>query len=90
MLILAPLGESRQVLEDVARVGVKDMRPIFVDQDAVVVVLVVGVAADMRTLVDDQHLNTRPGGEPLGQDTTGEAGTNDQVIEHGGTLSVWM
>ena len=55
VLVGPPLGELRQVLEDVGRVGVEDVRPVGVDQDAGVVVAVVGVAADVRALVDDEH-----------------------------------
>ena len=55
MLIRPPLGEPRQVIEDLARVGVKDVRAVLVDEDAVLVVVVVGVAADWA-LVANQHL----------------------------------
>ena len=52
VLVRPPLGELREVVEDVARVGVEDVRPVLVDQDARFVVVVVGVAADVRPLVD--------------------------------------
>ncbi len=47
VLVWPPGGELRQVVEDRFGVGVKDVRAISVDQQAVVVVVVVGVAADM-------------------------------------------
>ena len=84
MLVRAPLGELRQVVEDVARVGVEDVRPVLVHEDAGLVVVIVGVAADVRAAVADQHLLARVGGQPLGDRRAGEAGADDQVIEHGG------
>ena len=88
MLVRPPLGEPRQVLEDVARVGVEDVRPVLVDEDAGVVVVVVGVAADVRALVADQHLLAGVGGEPLGEVAAGEAGADDQIIEHGASSGI--
>jgi hypothetical protein len=53
-----------------------------VDEDARVVVVVVGVPADVRTPVDDQHaVAVRP--EPLGEDAAGEAGSDDEIVKHG-------
>ena len=82
MLIRPPLGEPRQVVEDVARVGVKDVRPVLVDQDAGLVVVVVGVAADVRALVADQDVLAGMRGQPLGDRRAGKAGADDQVVEH--------
>ena len=83
MLVGAPLRELRQVLEDVGRIGVKDVRPVGMNQYAHVVVAVVGIAADVRTLVDDEHALAEHVGEPLGEDTSREAGTDHQGIEAG-------
>jgi hypothetical protein len=55
MLIGPPLGESRQIGEDLARIRVKDVRIVLVDEDALVVVMIVGVAADVRALVNEEH-----------------------------------
>ena len=60
VLVRAPLGEARQVGRDLVRVGVEDVRPVAVDEDAVLVVVVEGVAADMRAAVDQQHALARP------------------------------
>jgi hypothetical protein len=43
-----------QVLEDLGTVGVEDVRPVLVHQDAVVVVVVVGVAADVIATIDEE------------------------------------
>ena len=82
VLVGAPLGEPRQVLEDLARVGVEDVRPVLVDEDAVLVVVVVGVAADVRPLVDDQDLLAGACRQPLREHAAGEAGADDEIVEH--------
>ena len=45
-----------EIVEDISRIGVKDVGAVAVDQNAVVVVVVVGVARDVWPLVDDQDL----------------------------------
>jgi hypothetical protein len=60
---------------------VEDVRPVRVDEDALVVVAVVGVAADVRPFLDHQHALPEPARQPLGQHAAGEAGADDQVIE---------
>ena len=59
----------------------EDVRAVGVDEDAGVVVAVVGVAADVRALVDDQHAQAQLAGEPLRQHAAGEAGADDEVVE---------
>ena len=46
------------------------------------VVVIVGVAADVRPLVADQHLLAGVRGETLRDGRAGEAGADYQVIEH--------
>ena len=52
MLVRTPVGEATKVVEDIARVGVKDVRPVGMDQDPGTVVGVMRVASDMKALVD--------------------------------------
>ena len=82
MLVGTPVGEAREIGEDLARVGVEDVRPVLVDEHAVLVVVVVGVAADVRPLVDEQDGLVQLRGQPLRQDAAGETGANDQIVEH--------
>ncbi len=82
VLVGAPLGELGQVVEDALRVGVEDVRAVRVDQDAVVVVVVVGIAADVGAPVDEQDLLAGLRGQALGQHAAGEAGPDDQIVEH--------
>jgi hypothetical protein len=55
MLIAPPGGEAREVAENTLALSVEQMRPIAVHQDAVLVQLIVGVAADVLALLDHQH-----------------------------------
>ena len=83
VLVRSPAGEARQIGGDVRSVGVKDVRPVAVHEDAVVVVVVEGVAADVRPAVDQQHALARAHGETFGQHAAGEAGAHDQAVEPG-------
>ena len=48
MLVRPPLGELRQIIDHLLAVGVEDVRAVFVVQDARLVRLVIGIAADVR------------------------------------------
>ena len=78
VLVGPPRGEAREVVEDALRVRVEDVRPVAVDEQAVVVVVVVRVAGDVRALVDDEHALAELGREPFGEDGAGEAGADDE------------
>ena len=82
MLVGPPVGEPRQIPEHFRGIGVEDMRSILVDQNAVLVVIVEGVAADVRPLVADQHALAGMSGQTLGDGGAGKAGADDQVVEH--------
>ena len=83
VLILAPRGETRKVIENVFGVGVENMRAVFVNEYSGLVVTVVGVAGDMRALVHQQHFFVRVARQTLGQNAAGETGSNNEIIEHG-------
>ena len=59
----------------------KDMRSITMDENAGVVVMIVGISTDVVSLFDNEH---RPPGarEALRHDTSREAGPNNQIIDH--------
>src|SRR5205807_8533121 len=82
MLIRAPLAKTREIFEDLARVGMKDMGAILMDQDACFVVVIVGVPADVRTFVAKEHLFIRSTRQSLCQHATGEARSDNQIIKH--------
>ena len=82
MLIGTPLGELGEILEDLGRIGMEDVRSIAMDEDPRVIKRVKGIAGDMRPPVDEQDARTVFAGEALGQDAAGESRANDQEVEH--------
>ena len=60
MLIRTPRCETREILEYVARVRVKNMRPVFVHENAGGIGMIVRVAADVIAPVADQHRLAEP------------------------------
>ncbi len=81
MLVRAPLGELGEIVDDALGIGMEDVRAVAVDQHAGFVVMIVGIAADVRPAIDHQHALVQPGRQPLGQHAAGETGPDDQVIE---------
>ena len=55
VLVVAPFGEAAHVVEGALVVGVEDVRPVAVHEDAGLVGLVVHVAADVRALLHHEH-----------------------------------
>ena len=60
----------------------KNVRAVFMDENTVFVVMIVGVASDMVTTVADQNAFIELAGQPLRDDTSSVARSNDEVIEH--------
>ena len=58
----------------------EDVRPVAVDQDAVLVAGVEGVAGDVVAAIDHEDAQATHGGDPLGHHRTGEAGADDQDV----------
>ena len=58
------------------------MRAVLVDQDPGLVVTIVGIAADMRPPVDQEHLFIALARQPLGNDASRKAGADHQPIKH--------
>jgi hypothetical protein len=55
MLVSSPFSKLGEILFDMWRIRVKDVRSIPMHQHPGTVQLVEGIAADMRTLVDDKN-----------------------------------
>ncbi len=87
VLVGPPFREPGQVVRDVFRIGVKDVRSILVDQDTGRVVHVVGIAPDVRPTVDQKHPPVGAGGKAFGDHRTGEAAAYHQIIEGPPTTS---
>ena len=60
----------------------KDVGPILVDKDPVLVVVVVRVSADVWTSIADEDLLVPVSRESLRHRGAGESRSYDQVIEH--------
>ena len=82
MLVGPPVGELRQVIEDRLTVGVEDVRPVLVDQDAGPVINIIGIAADMRPTVDQKHLFVTLARKPFGDDAAGKSSADHKPIKH--------
>ena len=76
-----PFGEPREIVDDALGIGMENVRPVTMDQHAGFIVMVVGVATDVRPAVDHQHALVQPGRQALGQYAAGEPGADDQVVE---------
>src|SRR4051794_27632233 len=81
MLIRPPLGELRQIVDDLVAVGVENMRSVFMVEDSRLVGLVIGIAADMRAPVHQQHARAVLARETLCENGAGKAGANDQIVK---------
>ncbi len=47
MLILAPFGKARQVIENILRFSVKNVRAVFMNENSCIVIMIVSVATDV-------------------------------------------
>jgi hypothetical protein len=80
MLVGPPFGELREVIDDGVAVRVEDVRAVFVIEDPGLVLLVIGIAADVVSPVDQQDPRAALAGEAFGKDRAGEAGADNQVV----------
>src|SRR3569623_3821293 len=64
VFIRSPSRELGQILHDALGLGMKYMRPIAMHKNAVLVIFIISVSANMGTLINHQHPQTG-GGEPL-------------------------
>ena len=63
----------------------EDVRAVGVHEDTGIVVSVIGVAANVGTLVDDENALAGGVGKSFGKDAPREARADDQIVEHGVT-----
>ena len=80
VLVGTPRREAGQVRHHVRTVGMIDVRAVFVLQEAGGIDVIVGIAAEMRAAIHEQHTLSRSGSQPLGQHRPSEAGTNDEDV----------
>src|SRR5205085_10720690 len=77
VLILTPFRKAAQILKDIGRIGMKNMRSVLVYKNAIIVVKIVCIAADMRTDIADQQLFPDAVRQPLGKNTAGKPGSDN-------------
>jgi len=75
VFVLAPLGELGEIIYYALRFGMEDVGAVTVYQNAVLIVLVVGVAPNMVALIYYLHPLSRAG-QALGYYTSGVSRTN--------------
>ena len=76
------LGVPRQVFNDPILVGIEKMGPVFLYKDAVLVVFIVHIPANVGPLFHDLHLAITFLGDFPRQDTAGKAGADDDDPAH--------
>ena len=59
----------------------EDVRTVLVDQDSVFVIVVIRVAADVRSLVDHQHLFPKLRSKPLRDHSSRKTRSYDQIVK---------
>ena len=80
VLVRVPLREAREIFPDRFVIRMEKMRPIAVHEDAVLVMFVIAVAADRAPPLHDKHPPPRLR-QPLGHDSPGHAGADDEGIK---------
>jgi len=58
------------------------MRAIAVDQETACIVVIVGIAADMRAPIYDEDLLSKIPRQSFGNDRAGKTGANNEIVEH--------
>ena len=81
-----PVGETGQPLIDLLIAGVEDVRAVPVYQDAVLVLPVVAVAANMVFLFQHQNLFALLLRQDSGSGSAGDSGTDDDAVVHSKTF----
>src|SRR3546814_231606 len=68
MLIRPPLRKAREIIENLCRIGMENMRAILMNEDARGVQAIMRIASDVGAAIDQQHLLARADGEALSHD----------------------
>ncbi len=82
ILDFAPPRELTEVIDDALGVGAKVMRSIGVKKHAGGIIMIVGIAPDVITLLDDKAGPAKLAGDSLGKHRTREACTDNKEIKH--------
>lgn len=88
MLIGAPLGKILQIVPDFLRIGMKDVRAIFMYENAVFVRVIECVAGDMIAPIEQKDFLVQLRSNSLRKNSTGKAGANNNPIKQIKTCSL--
>src|SRR3546814_6924542 len=68
MLIRPPLRKAREIIENLCRIGMENMRAILMNEDARSAQAIMRIAPDVGAAIDQQNLLARADGEALSHD----------------------
>ena len=83
MLVGVPAGEPVEIAQDPLARRAENVRPVPVDENAVLIAVIVHVAGDVGPLLDDEDALAEPGGKALRHDGTSKAGADHDSVECG-------
>ena len=81
VLIIPPLGKPAEPVIDSSAGGVKDMGAVLVDEHAVLIQAVIGIAGHMVPALQHQHPLSAPLGQLPGGHGAGVAGADHQAVK---------
>lgn len=92
MLIGAPIGKVLQIVPDFLRIGMKDVRAVFMDENAIFVRVIECVAGDMIAPVEQKNLLVQLRSDSLRENSAGKASTDNNPIKQIKTCSeqIWV
>jgi hypothetical protein len=82
MLVTAPCGKARQVIENLWRIGVENVRAVFVHENAGRVVMIECISTDVVASIANEHGLPQTACETFSENTAGKPSADDKIIEH--------
>src|SRR5581483_143837 len=81
MLVGAPGSEAGEIIKNLARIRMKNMRAVLMYKNTCRIEVIVSVAADVRAAIAKQYSFVRACCKPFCDDTACKSCANDEVIE---------
>ena len=88
ILVRSPLRELRQILKDFAGIGVEEMRSVPMDEQAVLVMVIVRVPANVRPPIADHDPFSQDARQPFRDDASGKARPDHEIVKHVTTRAI--
>src|ERR1041385_7522783 len=83
MFVVSPLREERKIVEHIFGIRMEDMRTVFVDKDARLVVVVKSVATYVGPAINQHHPFPEIPSHLRGHYGSRKSCSYDQVVKHG-------